>query len=243
MMRYVVGLDLGTRQDYSALVVEEHSVERGDTRRPEHRHDVRHLERFPLGTGYVEVVRRVVNLVTRPPLSERAVVLAVDATGVGRPIVETLACELPIRRSLTLLPITITGGDAPTSHTEGSRTWWSVPKRDLVSSVALALEQEREGDPDARRLQVAPSLHEARALVDELRAFRVTISDSAHDTYGAWRERDHDDLVLAVACAVWAAEREWQRPVRFKVSRPKGVLPDIDPRQLLGDYTPRMRGW
>ena len=28
---------------------------------------------------------------------------------------------------------------------------------------------------------------------------------TAHDSYEAWREGDHDDLVLSVGMAVWAA--------------------------------------
>ena len=36
---------------------------------------------------------------------------------------------------------------------------------------------------------------------------------TAHDSYGAWREKEHDDLVLAVALACWYGERGH----RFKV--------------------------
>lgn len=48
----------------------------------------------------------------------------------------------------------------------------------------------------------------------ELEAFRVKVTASANETFGAWRERDHDDLVLATALAAWAGEeglknREW----------------------------------
>ncbi len=35
---------------------------------------------------------------------------------------------------------------------------------------------------------------------------KINIS-TAHDSYEAWREGDHDDLVLAVAMACWAGER------------------------------------
>ncbi len=38
----------------------------------------------------------------------------------------------------------------------------------------------------------------------ELENFQVKISlDTAHDTYGVWREGSHDDLVLAVTLALW----------------------------------------
>jgi hypothetical protein len=43
--------------------------------------------------------------------------------------------------------------------------------------------------------------------------FRVKIDPlTAHDSYGAWREGQHDDLVLAVALAVWFAEHGGGRP-------------------------------
>jgi hypothetical protein len=48
------------------------------------------------------------------------------------------------------------------------------------------------------------SLPEAVTLTRELESFQVKITESAHDTYGAWREGAHDDLVLAVALALWA---------------------------------------
>jgi hypothetical protein len=47
--------------------------------------------------------------------------------------------------------------------------------------------------------------------VQELLAFRVKVTASANETFEAWRERDHDDLVLAVATAAWVGERVTQR--------------------------------
>ena len=40
----------------------------------------------------------------------------------------------------------------------------------------------------------------------ELGTFTVKITSSANETFEAWREREHDDLVLAVALATWGAE-------------------------------------
>jgi hypothetical protein len=54
---------------------------------------------------------------------------------------------------------------------------------------------------------------EVEALTSELKNFRVKISATGHDTYGAsadslsWREAPHDDLVLALACALWLDSR------------------------------------
>src|SRR5687767_6312437 len=75
---------------------------------------------------------------------------------------------------------------------------WHVPKRDLVSNLQVLLQSER--------LKIAGDLPEAAALLRELRSFRVTISTAGNDTYAAWRENDHDDMVLAVALACWQGE-------------------------------------
>jgi hypothetical protein len=38
-----------------------------------------------------------------------------------------------------------------------------------------------------------------------------TFARSAQETVESWRERDHDDLVLATALAAWVGERGFQR--------------------------------
>jgi hypothetical protein len=56
-------------------------------------------------------------------------------------------------------------------------------------------------------LKVADSLSETPVLVRELLNFQVKITPAANEAFGTWREGAHDDLVLAVAIAAWAAER------------------------------------
>jgi hypothetical protein len=42
----------------------------------------------------------------------------------------------------------------------------------------------------------------------EFDSFTVKINaETANESFESWRERDHDDLVLAVALAAWGAER------------------------------------
>jgi hypothetical protein len=74
-----------------------------------------------------------------------------------------------------------------------------VPKKELVGVLQVMLQ--------ARRIKVAPTLPEAATLVRELTTFQVKITPAANEVFGAWREGQHDDLVLAVAIAVWQAER------------------------------------
>ena len=58
-----------------------------------------------------------------------------------------------------------------------------------------------------KRLKVASALREARILIQELSTFKVKITLAGNETFEAWRERDHDDLVLALAVAVWYAQK------------------------------------
>jgi hypothetical protein len=80
----------------------------------------------------------------------------------------------------------------------GEDSAYRVPKKDLVSTVAMLFQD--------RRIEIAAHpLWEV--LKKELENFRVKINIStATETFEAWRERDHDDLVLAVALAAWMAE-------------------------------------
>src|SRR5438477_511373 len=58
------------------------------------------------------------------------------------------------------------------------------------------------------RLKIAEGLPDTKTLVRELLNFKVKIDPvTAHDSYAAWRENIHDDLVLAVAMALWLAEK------------------------------------
>jgi hypothetical protein len=180
---YTTGLDLGQASDFSALaVVEAGPVPKGG--RPSLA--VRHLHRWQLGTPYPAIVADVGRMFDRPPL--RGSALVIDRTGVGRAV-----CDLfgPKQVAAVVKPYTITAG-----FTAGKRT---VPKKDLVAAVQAAL--------GTGRLRFAEGLPLTDTLVKELQTFRVTVTSDRNETFAAWRERDHDDLVLALALAVWHAER------------------------------------
>jgi hypothetical protein len=190
--KYTLGLDLGKAKDYTALVILERHGEAEEAI-----FHARHLERFPLGTPYPKIVADVAAMLHKPPLSDAARPaerprLAVDETGVGSPVVDLFRqADLAGR----LYPVHITGG-ATVNHANGVEY---VPKRDLVSVVQVALQTDK--------LKIARALPEAQTLVRELQDFEVKITDSANDTYGAWREGTHDDLVLAVALALWVGKK------------------------------------
>lgn len=220
---YVAGLDLGQAQDYSALAIVEHGpAGAGQTL------DVRHLQRWPLGTRYPAIVDDVAELLATPDLRGR-VRLAIDATGVGAAVVDLFrGPRAPAQFSLyntvtgqaTMPPrpvpprpivapiyaITITGGTAVARNGRDA----AVPKRDLVGAVVAPLQ--------SGRLKIAPALAEAVTLTRELRDFKAKISlATGHDSYGVgeeWRIGQHDDLVLAVAMAVWVAQNDHPTVIR-----------------------------
>ena len=192
-MAYIVGVDLGQSCDYTALCVlqQERRVHAEKPDETQTHYLCSHLERIPLGTPYTAIVIRVRALLSTPPLPGSP--LAVDQTGVGRPVVDMLRLGgIPC----WLRPVTITSG-AAVSYDKVLQEH-HVPKRELVSLLQVLLQQ--------RRLRIAAQLAEARTLTKELANFRVKITAAANETFGAWREGQHDDLVLAVALAAWVGE-------------------------------------
>jgi len=203
MNEYILGLDLGQAQDYTALVILETPGNPQSSRgRDDRQYHLRHLERFKLGTPYPDVIARVAGLMITLPLTHANTYLVVDATGVGKPVVDLLR-----EKRLHPIAITITGGNEVTGN---DREGYHVPKRDLVSNLAVLFQ--------ARRLKIAESLPEAQILVQELLNFKVKINTrTAHDTYEAWREGIHDDLVLAVALACWYGQTRNETELRVHI--------------------------
>ncbi len=62
--------------------------------------------------------------------------------------------------------------------------------------------RQYRGAFENRRLKIAKGLPLAGALMGELWAFKVRFTAKGRDTYAA-RSGEHDDLVMAVALAVW----------------------------------------
>ena len=178
--QYLMGVDLAQQRDYTAIVVCE--IEPGQ----EPRYLVRHLERAR-GIPYPQVVQRVATLMYTARLHGHTR-LIVDSTGVGMAVVDMMrAANLPAK------PVVITGGERPNTDSRP----WSVPKKDLATVVAILLQQDR--------LRISGQVPLSAALQRELESFTVKPTATGA-MFGAWRESDHDDLVLAAALALWAQE-------------------------------------
>lgn len=221
---FFVGIDLGQSRDYTAIaVIERIPAREGPDGRPAGIAEqgtrsrtpissvlhVRHLERLALGTSYSAQAEHIRDLVRAEELqtvrgtstlwggvlvSDRRTAppgIAVDATGVGRPV-----CEMLRGFGLEFDAVTITAGETH-NYTDG---FHRVPKRDLISALQVSLE--------SGWLRIASGLELAETLRSELLNFKLKVNiATGHDSYEAWRENDHDDLVLACAMACWKATR------------------------------------
>ena len=195
MSDYIIGLDLGQAQDYTAAaLLERRRPQKAQREARRDEYACRWLKRWPLLTPYTDIVAELADLVKRPVLNYP--MLAVDQTGVGRAVVDVIRAA-GLQASLN--PVLITGGHQVGTGDDGA---WHVPKKELVSTLQVLLQ--------SRRLQIASRLEYAATLTKELLAFRVKITTAANETFEAWRERDHDDLVLAVAMAAWLGEHSGQ---------------------------------
>ncbi len=204
MPDFLIGLDLGQSRDPTALAVLKRSLELAPEGLPvrDHRGEAIyqfvcvHLVRYTLGTSYPAIVAEVAALVRDPRLRPEPW-LAIDATGVGRAVVDLFLNE---RMPARVVPVTITGGDTLRrdrwNHSRSIGYW--TPKGELVSAIQAGLQSQR--------LKIVPALPLADTLRRELLDFRVHVTKSANETYAA-REGAHDDLVLAVAMPLWLGGR------------------------------------
>lgn len=151
---------------------------------------LRTLHRYPLRTSYPDVVSDVIRRLGGAQTHRSDAVLVVDGTGVGAAVVDMfrfgdLPCELR--------PVVIHGG-VKVIHDHGIH----VPKRDLIGAVQVVLH--------TGRLQVARQSEMTEAWAKEMQGYQLKLTASGHDTYNARQDSVHDDLVLAVALAVWLRE-------------------------------------
>ncbi len=179
---YYVGLDLGQKRDHSAVVI----VERVEHRRAFmgsafERLVVRYVERMPLGMSYPAMAERVRQIVRSEALDGNCA-LAVDATGVGAPVVDTLRAA---RLGCELTAVTIT----------------AALKRDMMAEVQVLLE--------TKKLTIA-NVKQKSHLIRELLDVRLAVNQSGTVRIGADGYGEHDDLVIALALACWRAKGRQQ---------------------------------
>jgi hypothetical protein len=209
---FYLGCDPGQAIDPTALAVVERLADPAGGKKPIFR--CGHLERLPLDTPYPGIIQHVRRLLGREPFRGRAE-LVLDLTGVGRPVADLFEAE-----GLRPVKVSITGGSEATVDEHGVH---HVAKLILVSTVQTLLHDGR--------LLIQKDLPEAPILKTELEDFRAQVTDSGRWTFGA-RAGAHDDLVLALALALWRAVR--RSPLRID---PSVLARSARPVRRFGDVT------
>lgn len=209
-----LGLDVGQAADYTAINADEVTMEKVGVDDWGNKlfdivHRIRHVERFALGISYPLMAERVLKMLENPLLKDCK--LAIDATGVGRPVVDMLRVA-----KQHLYPVVITGGVSETFDQDTG--FWHIPKRELVSKVQVVLGNGR--------LRFA-KLPENEIIKREFYNFKLKINNKGHDTYEAWRDGDHDDLVLSVALSVWFGEKYRDTIIREQERKRKTEKPAL----------------
>lgn len=165
-MPFYAGLDLAQTDDFTALVVVDAQPERARAVL---------VERFR-GLAYTAVVDRVAGHLA--PF--RDVLLLVDSTGVGRPVVDLLRLRAPWLR---MVPVHLHGGARIRRGPDGLH----LPKAALMRPLAALLGSNRLQIPDG-------------PLADELRHFGRKVNPrTGHERFEA--RAGHDDLVVAASLA------------------------------------------
>jgi hypothetical protein len=147
---------------------------------------VRHIERFPLNTPYTTLVWKIKDLLANPNI-ERDHRVAIDATGVGAPLLDFLRHH-GVNRNL--FPVSITSGES----TAVRHNTHYIPKRDLLTNLQLMLQN--------RAIKVSTHLPHAPLLRDELANLRRH-TGARTELYETEQCGQHDDILMALALAAW----------------------------------------
>jgi hypothetical protein len=195
-MSLALGVDLAQARDRTAIVAvrswmtEPTADQAVRARRPrrERHHSIDHAERLRVGVSYPEQAAAIISIAEGLAGDERPT-LVVDATGVGRAVVDMIRRDSPF----PVRAVTIGAG------LEVVRDGWrvTVPKVELVGALEVVL--------SSRRIHAVEGLPLAKDIADELRSFGYEMSATGRPKYEG-RGR-HDDLVMALALAVWQGER------------------------------------
>jgi hypothetical protein len=191
LRNFHIGVDLGQRRDYTAVVVVEQRIEPTGAKDSvtyekvwRRRLIVRKAARLKLGTEFHRIVNTVAGLTMHPALEGKLVTTAIDATGMGLVVTE----QLQMRRLRgELYPVVITGG-VEMKYRAG---FYPTPRTDILLGVVQAFEVDQ--------LEVASEVKGWEVLVEELRSMRKTpgVGGPRFESEG-----QHDDMVFALGLAL-----------------------------------------
>lgn len=158
------------------------------------------MQRWDVGTSYESILDWLVKAYSKPPElgGLGGTTLAVDYTGVGVAVFEWLQKELRLAKAKAVLrPIWIQSGRAVNENAAGG---WNVPKKELVSIIQVLM--------GTNRLTIEQNMKNCGNLTKELKNFKVKQNlETGNESFEAWRDHDHDDMVLALAISLWVGEQ------------------------------------
>jgi hypothetical protein len=193
----ILGADLGQLADQSALTAIKTIPRPG----LQPFYDIFYLKKFPLRTSYMIVaqeIKRVMEIIAKQPeglldlnYTPEEAQLVVDASGVGRPVVDYFHTL-----GVYCLPVTITGGSLTSQSDDGG---YHVPKMGLISSLQILFQTGRIKLPKAQTQEGKNSISQ---FVEELQNFKMKKTRTKADTAES-QGKMHDDLILSAALAAW----------------------------------------
>lgn len=189
--RFVVGVDLGTQIDNTAITVVHEQVRPLDTWGNDSRQLLSEPERaivaayrLRLGLDYSRIADHIAALRRSAALLGDPV-FVIDLTGLGRPV----GSLLRERGFGDWHGVTITSGNEPKPVSFGE---WNVGKTYLIGSLSAAMSQ--------RKLLAAADLPDGRELQRQLEDYQIEFTASGNITANA-ASGAHDDLVTSTALA------------------------------------------
>jgi len=175
-----IGLDLGQMTDYTVMIVNQ-------INRTNDTHEVQEIVRPQLGTKYPAIIKEVMDLQDRfAAETGKAVALYIDATGLGRPVID----EFVAKGATRITAVTIVQGENVTR--EGKEL--HIGKQALVARMNILLESDRISWDGSTEL--------GKVLTTELHRYRIRISKDANALFEAERGFN-DDTVTALMLATW----------------------------------------
>lgn len=192
MYEYLLPIDLGRFQDYSAIhLIKIVPVSKSNKFNPKevmwyNTYHVIWQERTT--EKYTALVKRVDMILSQPRFAENTAVI-VDATGVGSAVVEMFEHN-PIA-------ISIHGGDMVSIREDPPG--YNVPKRDIIGAMQVVLQ--------TGRLKIKKDLPYNDQLIRELQNFTMKISAAGSDLYENLKSSIHDDMVISLGLGLWYGEK------------------------------------
>ena len=169
------------------------------------------LERLAAGRPYPAIVARVRELAAARRLT-RGCSLLVDITATGQSPVKMFEDQ-----GLYPEPVDVTNA-ADAAYHNGTQ---QIPRRDMIGAAQVALQSDR--------LKVSNKLELAATLVTDLQAFDPTLAGPTA------RAGQNDDLVTAVAVAIWWGDRlQWNHEIADRMLSEKD--PDDTGRSPITGY-------